>query len=253
MDSMAMLDRLSDDVAGLQRVIDAADPSQPVPSCPGWTLADLATHVADVYQHKIAAMRSGAPPDPWPAPEPDSVRTGPPREFLRVSAAELLRELTERDAHQPTWTWFLRDQTVGFWRRRMMQETVIHRWDAENAVRAAQNYRIDEEVADDGVDEYLLAFLADDWSSEPTTGSGDVDVIGASHRWRVRLLPDEVSATRHDLSEHATRPPDATVRCADGGGLLLAIWGRRSWNTVETSGNEAVLHDFRERLAAVSQ
>ena len=248
-----MLSRLRDDVAGLQRVIDTADPSQPVPSCPGWTLADLATHVADVYQHKIEAMRSGVVPDPWPPAETDPVRTGPAREFLRASAAELLRELTERDADQPTWTWFPPDQTVGFWRRRMMQETVIHRWDAEHAVGSADRYRFDEQVADDGVDEYLVTFLADDWSTEPTTGRGDVDVIGARHRWRVRLLPDEVSATRHDLSEIPTPPPDATVRCADDATLLLAIWGRRSWDTVETSGNPSVLRDFRERLAAVSQ
>ena len=134
-----------------------------------------------------------------------------------------------------------------------MQETVIHRWDAEDAVGTAGAYEIGGAVADDGVDEYLVVFLADDWSAEPTTGSGEVDVIGVRHGWRVRMRPDDVTAIRFELDHPPAPAADATVRCDDDEDLLLAIWGRRSWDRLRASGDPAVLADFRGRLAAVSQ
>jgi len=41
-----------------------ANPAAPVPSCPGWSVADLTRHVGEVYLHKTLAMREGAEPDP---------------------------------------------------------------------------------------------------------------------------------------------------------------------------------------------
>ena len=36
-----------------------------MPSCPGWTVADLTRHLGEVYLHKILAMREGVEPEPW--------------------------------------------------------------------------------------------------------------------------------------------------------------------------------------------
>ena len=46
---------------------------------------------------------------------------------------ELRAEFRAREPGAPAPTWFGPDQTVGFWIRRMAQETVIHRIDAELA------------------------------------------------------------------------------------------------------------------------
>ena len=51
------------------RALVATDPEAAVPSCPGWTVADLTRHVGEVYLHKTLTMREGAEPDPWPPAE----------------------------------------------------------------------------------------------------------------------------------------------------------------------------------------
>jgi hypothetical protein len=50
------------------------------------------------------------------------------------------------------------DQTVGFWIRRMAQETVVHRVDAELAAEVAPG-AIPDDIALDGIDEFLIAFI----------------------------------------------------------------------------------------------
>src|SRR5436309_8128038 len=59
------LDCLASDFARLRAVVPI-DLAAPVPSCPGWTVADLTRHVGEVYLHKTLAMREGAEPVPWP-------------------------------------------------------------------------------------------------------------------------------------------------------------------------------------------
>ena len=62
---------------------------------------------------------------------------------MRASAIELIddayrqlaQEFAARDPADPSGTWYGPDQTVGFWIRRMAQETVIHRIDAELGAR----------------------------------------------------------------------------------------------------------------------
>ena len=169
------LAELTADTRTLGAVMAVADLTMPVRSCPGWSLADLGYHLAEVYQHKIAAMLGSARPDPWPPePLPELWRRAVP-EFLATSAVDLLEELSQRDPAQPCWTWLPEDQTVGFWARRMTQETVIHLWDALDAVKRPEP--IGEGIAADGIDELLGAFLAGDWSDEPQPGPyGTVEI-----------------------------------------------------------------------------
>src|SRR4051812_25837035 len=49
----------TDRLTALARVADLA---APVPSCPGWALADLVRHCGSVYAHKVAALRAGRAP-----------------------------------------------------------------------------------------------------------------------------------------------------------------------------------------------
>ena len=56
-----------------------------------------------------------------------------PVALLDRAYAELMEEFTRRNPEDFSRTWYDPDQTVGFWIRRMAQETVIHRIDAELA------------------------------------------------------------------------------------------------------------------------
>jgi hypothetical protein len=68
MEYSQVLDCLAVDFARL-RAVAPSDPAAAVPTCPGWTVADLTRHVGEVYLHKTLAMREGAEPEPWPPRE----------------------------------------------------------------------------------------------------------------------------------------------------------------------------------------
>ena len=68
MDASRHLECLAEDYSDLRDAVASVEVSATVPSCPGWTVADLVVHVAQVYLHKAAIMRTGEEPDPWPPP-----------------------------------------------------------------------------------------------------------------------------------------------------------------------------------------
>ena len=82
-----------------------------------------------------------------------------PLELLDRAYGELVAELTTRDPGAPGGTWYPPDPTVGFWFRRMAQESVIHRIDAELGAGAAIA-PVPADLAVDGVDELLKVFVA---------------------------------------------------------------------------------------------
>src|SRR3954453_3926614 len=130
MDNDRLLGCLDADYRRLREVA-ARDVAADVPSCPGWTVDDLVRHVAMVYLHKTECMRLDAFPDPWP---PD-LSGEEPIALLDRSYAEVSAEFVRHDPADHAATWHEPDQTVRFWIRRMAQETVIHRIDAELALR----------------------------------------------------------------------------------------------------------------------
>ncbi|HKH56652.1 MAG TPA: maleylpyruvate isomerase N-terminal domain-containing protein, partial [Propionibacteriaceae bacterium] len=127
MEYSRFLDCFATDFARLRALVPT-DPAAAVPSCPGWTVADLTRHVGEVYLHKTLAMREGVEPEPWP---PKELADEEPLALLDRAYADLINEFATRKPEDPAGSWYTPDQTVGFWIRRMAQETVIHRIDAE--------------------------------------------------------------------------------------------------------------------------
>ena len=62
MDYGDYLRQLDEDIRDLLAAMAKTDLTTSVPSCPGWSLGDLAFHLAEGYQHKIAAIRSDSRP-----------------------------------------------------------------------------------------------------------------------------------------------------------------------------------------------
>ena len=127
-----------------------------VPSCPEWTVADLTQHVGAVYLHKSTTLREGKQPEEWP---PAGMNDEEPVALLDRSYAEMLEGLTSRKPEEVSQTWYGPDQSVGFWVRRMAQETVVHRVDAELGV-GVPVAPIPDDLAIDGVDELLKVFVS---------------------------------------------------------------------------------------------
>src|SRR6201989_3674811 len=134
MEDPRLLQCLAADYGDLRDAASAAELTATVPSCPGWTVSDLGRHVAEVYLHKVTLMRTGEEPEEWPPP---SLAAEAPLAALGRTYGALRAEFRPRGPGMAAPTWYGPDQTVGFWIRRMAQETVIHRIDAEFAARLA--------------------------------------------------------------------------------------------------------------------
>ena len=238
------LELLEADVTAL--LAASGDLAAEVPGCPGWTVRDLLAHVIGVYRHKIVAMDTDAEP-----PEPGADGWGAlaegedPREVLRTEYAALRERLTARDPSTPTWTWWPGEQDLGFWIRRMAQETAVHRWDAESAAHGPDGAApIPDDLATDGVDELLgwLTWVWGDDLAQPDAVGQTVLVSTADHVWTLAFEP-----TRVVVSAGGT-DGDAFVAGAPSG-LLLHVWGRPGGHHVATLGDTTALRLFAERLA----
>ena len=219
MEYSRFLDCLAADFARL-RAVAPTDPTAAVPSCPGWTVADLTHHVGEVYLHKTLAMREGAEPDPWP---PEELADEEPLALLDRAYAGMLDEFAAHRPEDPAGSWYTPDQTVGFWIRRMAHETVIHRIDAELGT-GQPVAPVPADLAVDGIDELLKVFVA---YSVATWGDYFTDILAGSPgrtstvrtegaAWRVRTGPglfaveDGVGDDAADV--RVSGPPTAVLR-----------------------------------------
>jgi len=234
--------------ADTDRLLEVAAPvlGAEVPSCPGWDVDDLLDHVGHVYLHKVAAMRSGESPDPWPPPDLD---TTDPVRFVREAGEALLRELGQQDPYAEGWTWYDADQTNGFWFRRMAQEIAIHRVDGELAHGAATGEPsvtpIPEDIALDGIDEYLHLFVGGSWEGEDVGHPVDstVRVASTGRAWTLQVSGERIDVTRTAEDEV---PTEITGSAHD---VYVWLWGRGPLDALSVFGDEDLAVELRARFA----
>lgn len=239
-------------------LVEAMDPSTPVPTCPGWSVADLCDHVMGVHERHVAMVADGAAS----ADElPEFVPPADHRERVarfRSGLAVLADALRATDPATEVWTWHPQGRSVEWVRRRQAHEMVIHRLDAQHA--AGDPTDIEPEVfAADGVDEVLRSYL----SRMPSWGSFEPDgtalAIAASdgpRRWGVafgrfhgttrsgRTVEDEACTVGIGAVE-----PAATVS-GTASDLDRWIWGRGPVEALTIDGDPSVVARLRT-LAAV--
>ncbi|MER6468916.1 maleylpyruvate isomerase family mycothiol-dependent enzyme [Streptomyces collinus] len=237
------------ETARLAEVVRGVDPATPVPSCPGWTVADLTRHVGSL-QRWFSALLSRLVQEPPRSREvelglPDSAGEYPG--WVEAGIPRVAAVLEATDPLAPMWAWGA-DQHARFWARRMLFETLVHRVDAELSTGHASP--MDPELAADGVDEFLVnlphahlfapavAELKGDGETivfqcaGAATGGDGADATGpdAGAQWRVRLDADGFRLLDRAAADADTASPDArtTVR-AEAADLLLLLYGRRSY------------------------
>lgn len=249
MDFQRLHDSRHADFALLRAAVAATDPGAKVPSCPDWTVDDLAHHVSMVYLHKAECLRDGAFPDPWPP-----ARTEPdPLAELDQTIAALDEQFAALAPSAPAPSWFQRDPTVGFWIRRMAHETLVHRIDAELAAGGPVS-PIPDDIAIDGVDELLTVFLDDGSVRRRTAIAGlfasadhrPILIRTAGRAWLVTTEADTLAVTdatpTTDAALTVTGTPEA---------LELWLWNRAGDDLVTIAGDPSLatqFHTFRERL-----
>lgn len=251
MESKRLRECLANDFARMRDVAASADLTRQVPSCPDWTLADLLLHVGAVYLHQVECMRLGTNPHPWP---PKGLEAEDPRALLDRGYAALAAEFDSRLPESPAFTWYAPDQTVGFWIRRMAQETVIHRVDAELAA-GADLAPIPTDLALDGIDEFLIAFVefgSRSWPEDyadvlPTSDGRSVRLDADGSSWLVRPTPDGVEVRVSDLDGASA------VVVGDPTDLLLWSWNRAGDASITISGDTDLVADLRRIFTSSAQ
>jgi uncharacterized protein (TIGR03083 family) len=243
-----------------------------VPTCPDWTVADLVRHVGEVYLHKVEMMRHGAHPEGWP---PASFLEEEPVGLLTRGYGELLAEFDARKPEDTSKTWYEPDQTVGFWIRRMAQETVIHRIDAELGA-GAPIAPVPADLAVDGVDELLKVFVAYAFSRWPedftealqnspghtfliqteATPESDQAAGRPSVSWLVRTGPTSLTVEDGPVEKAADKvTPDVTISGTPAD-ILRWSWNRETPgepSPVRIEGNAEAVTEFRQCVVEATQ
>jgi uncharacterized protein (TIGR03083 family) len=238
-----------------QATLDAASLGldAPVPTTPGWTVADVVSHLGRVHRQKAHIVRELLVAEP-PMVEP------PPTESLLEWFAEGVHDLTEilsvADPATPVHTWHQPEQTVGFWIRRMAHETLIHRVDAE--LGHGLHSPVGAELGADGVDEILDVFMGGypEWA-QVDRSSVVVGLESEGRQWRVRFGSWSGTSPnsgrefidRAGIELDATdSKPDVVIR-GPGDALDLFLWGRGSADGLIVDGHPSVLLYLRDVAA----
>ncbi|CAB4879904.1 unannotated protein [freshwater metagenome] len=241
LDRAQYLDALRRDGAAFASSARAAGLTTPVASCPGWTVADLVWHLAEVHYfwgsvvHQRAA--GGAEVINLHRPTDDANLFA----LYNMQFERLLQVLGEADPATEVWTWS-EQHNVAFVLRRMAQETAVHRWDADAA--AGRPAPIEAVLASDGIDEFLTHFVDDvARNAQPLGGSVHIHCTDVAGEWTIHqmMLADvDVPAlpAGFDVArEHAKG--DCALR-GPASDLLLALWRRTPIASIDAIGDTAV-------------
>jgi uncharacterized protein (TIGR03083 family) len=206
-----------------------------VPSCPDWTVADLATHVGNfmgLWTH-VLCEGSGRPKTPVPdVPDADGLA-----DWCSELSRHLIGELEATAPDTTVWTWIQEDKSARFPARRAAHELAIHRVDAELA--RADQHTVDSELAEDGIEE-IFVMIAN--RGQAPNGSGETLHLHGTDRdaeWLLTFASDRLDVRR----EHAKG--DAAIR-ASVSDLEMLLYQRPTLGTVEQFGDDAVLVRFYE-------
>jgi predicted lipid carrier protein YhbT len=141
------------------------------------------------------------------------------------------------------------DQTVGFWRRRVALETLVHRWDAELGA-GVEIVPTDPVLAADTIDEYLDVFLGLQRVLNTAPGAGEtahVHCTDTDGEWFIEFpAPGErVVRREHAKGDVAFRGPAE--------GLMLYLWGRLPAGEagVEIVGDTALADRWNELAPSI--
>lgn len=233
------------------------DPHAPLPSCPEWTMTTLLGHLATIYISVARYIHDGTGEnivneiaDLHLTPEYEAWYEGGRKDdqappdivtWFEEAAAGVGSASNVAAPAARCWTWYRPDQTVGFWLRRMAQETSIHAWDTELA--QGDPGPIDSELAADGVDEALFIYQAVVCRSKSALeGRGEsyhLHRTDGPGEWLARFEGTGMTVRReHARGDVALRGPASD--------LVLYLWHRIPADRLEIHGDSALIARYFE-------
>lgn len=234
-----------------------ADKAPLVPSCPGWSVSDLAAHLGGVHRYltRIIRERLLEPPDTtdlnflalpadrrgWPMPE-HAPNHGPVPvsliDWFADGACALESLFRTCGPDETVWTWS-REQSTGFWVRMQTIEAAVHRWDAESAIGVAQP--VEADLARDAISQIFEVMApARRASGQAPPGSGErfrIRQTDGTGNWTVHFVGDDVRLTE------SAEPCDVEV-AGTASDLMLFLWQRIPAGGLVVQGDRGVLDRY---------
>ena len=240
MDHEEHCDVLEVEIDHFANTLEVAPLAARVPSCPDWSVEDLAQHVGKIHRWAEHLVRVRA--NSYVSSDAVVVDSSPVNaEWVRDGGARLVATLRASDPDCAMWAWG-QDQHVRFWSRRQLHETLVHRMDLDLAVGLAPE--TDARIAIDGIDEFLVNLKSAAGFSPKVTelhGSGEVlhlVTTDADADWSIKLLPDGFELT------HETSSPTSSLR-GPSTELVLVLYRRLPLTSTQvTSTGRQDLIDF---------
>jgi uncharacterized protein (TIGR03083 family) len=241
----------------------AAGPEAAVPTAPQWTVADLVEHVGQT-QHWVAEIIERRITDPTQLPTEMAVVPTDPGEWpawLSESAQRVASACSDDALDAPVFNPAADGRSgTRFWLGSVLNETVVHGFDAANA--AGRPADVDAGIAAALIGHHLAMLTAPTWemlrseSAHAIRGTGQTlqwlatDTADGTGAWFVERRPD--GATWRP----GTHPADVTMT-GPAGSLLLTLTRRlpltdREATGVSVEGDTALAQHWLDHTAHVS-
>jgi uncharacterized protein (TIGR03083 family) len=239
-------DHLEVEISRFASAFDVADASLRVPSCPDWSVEELAGHLGFIHRwaEGLVATRAAE----RISGSEMNLELGPvDAAWFRRGGASLLATLRDADPAAAMWAWGP-DQHVSFWSRRQLHETLVHRIDLELALGVASE--IEVLVASDAIDEFLVN-LASAARFSPRVrelrGKGELVRFTATDypaTWTIELLPEGFSLIETSAPSDAELSGPVTE-------LLTVLYRRRALDVSNllVTGDRSLVEHWLENSA----
>ncbi|MEW2357181.1 maleylpyruvate isomerase family mycothiol-dependent enzyme [Spirillospora sp. NPDC029432] len=241
----------------------AAGPDAAVPTTPGWTITDLVEHVGQT-EHWVAEIIERRITDPARLPTEMAVLPADPREWqawLSESARRVAGACSDDALDAPVFN-AAGDERSGtrFWMSSVLNEAVVHGFDAANA--ADRPAGIDAGVAAALIGNHLTMLTSPTWEARRAESAQAIRGTGQTLQWLATDTADDAGAwfveRRPDGAtwRPGTRQADVTVT-GPAGSLLLALTRRLPLTDPEATGisidgDTALVQHWLDNTAHVS-
>jgi uncharacterized protein (TIGR03083 family) len=242
----------------------AAGPDAAVPTAPEWTITDLVEHVGQTH-HWVAEIIERRITDPTQLPMEMAVLPTDPgewRSWLSESAQRVASACSDDALDAPVWN-AAGDGRTGtqFWMSSVLNETVVHGFDAANA--AGRPADIDADIAAALISNHLAMLTSPTWEQQRPASAHAIRGTGQTLQWLATDTVDDAGAwfveRRPDGATWrpgTTRPADVTVT-GPAQSLLLTFTRRlpltdRDATNISVDGDADLVEHWLDNTAHVS-
>jgi uncharacterized protein (TIGR03083 family) len=241
----------------------AAGADAAVPTTPGWTITELVEHVGQT-QHWVAEMIERRITDPTQLPTEMAALPTDPGEWpawLSQSAQRFTSACSDGALDAPVFN-PAADQRTGtrFWLSSVLNETVVHGFDAAGA--AGRPAAIDADIAAALIGNHLAMLTSPTWAMQRSESARAIRGTGQRMQWLATDIPGDAGAwsveRRPDGAtwQPGTRQADVTVT-GPARSLLLMLTRRipltdREAADISVDGDAGLVRHWLDNTAHVS-